>query len=83
MILVDVRERDEIAQAGGMIAGARNIPMGDVLVEEAKGTLPKDKKIITICRSGRRSEFVARDLVKKGYDAESLDGGMDEWDASK
>lgn len=79
VLLLDVRERDEIAQSGNVIEGSRNIPMGDVLVEAAKGSLPKDRKIVTICRSGSRSGFVARDLVKKGYDAESLDGGMEEW----
>lgn len=83
ILLLDVRERDEIAQAGGMVAGAQNIPMGEVPDAIAKGALPKEKKIVTICKSGRRSEMIARILRQQGYIAESLEGGMDEWNSAR
>lgn len=83
LLLLDVRERDEIAQAEGMIAGTQNIPMGEVSNAIAKGALPKEKKIVTICKSGRRSEMIARILRQQGYIVESLEGGMDEWSSAR
>lgn len=80
MILLDVREKDEAEQAKNIIPGAENVPMGKVFVEAAKGQLPKDKKIVTICKSGGRCEIIARELKQKGYDIEYLEGGMDAWE---
>ncbi|OGC82051.1 MAG: hypothetical protein A2V81_02755 [Candidatus Abawacabacteria bacterium RBG_16_42_10] len=77
-ILLDVREREEF-EPENTIPGAQNMPMGKVFLEAAKGNLPKDKKIITICKKGGRCEIVARELEKKGYDIEHLEGGIDAW----
>lgn len=77
--LLDVREQEEIMSGEGMIEGAQNMPMGKVFIEATKGTLPMDRKIVTICKSGRRCEIVARELKQKGYDIEHLEGGMDGW----
>lgn len=76
--LIDVREGDEFAQ-GDKIEGAENIPMGKVFVKVQKGELPKEGKIVTICKTGGRCEIVANELRKKGYDIEHLEGGIDEW----
>jgi rhodanese-related sulfurtransferase len=78
VLLLDVREADEFA-AGDAIPGSKNVPMGKVFVEAAKGELPKDKKIVTICKSGGRCGIVARELAEKGYDIESLEGGISAW----
>jgi len=78
MMLIDVREADEFA-SGEKVEGAQNIPMGKVFVEAGKGNLPKDKKIVTICAKGTRCEIVARELSKKGYDIDYLEGGMEAW----
>lgn len=83
LLLLDVRERDEVAREGGVITGAQNIPMGEVSDAIAKGDLPKEKRIITICKSGHRSEMIARILRQQGYTAELLEGGMDEWNSAK
>lgn len=76
--IIDVREREEF-EAGDTIPGAVNVPMGKAFLEAAKGALPKDRKIVTVCKSGMRSGILARELKQKGYDIESLDGGIDAW----
>lgn len=78
IMLIDVREADEYAQ-GDAITGAQNIPMGKVFVEAGKGNLPKDKKIVSICKSGVRCEIVARELKEKGFDIDYLEGGIGAW----
>lgn len=80
--LLDVREGEEF-QEGEKIEGAKNMPMGKVFVEAAKGNLPKEKKIITICKTGGRCEIVARELKQKGYDIEHLEGGIEGWKKSE
>ncbi len=82
IIILDVREKDEYEQ-GDKIAGAENMPMGKVFVEATKGNLPKNEKIITVCKTGGRCEIVARELKNKGYDIEHLEGGIDEWKKSE
>jgi rhodanese-related sulfurtransferase len=79
MVLLDVRERDEAEESGERIEGSQNVPMGKVFTEAATGALPKDKKIVAICKTGGRCEIVARELQKKGYDIEYLEGGIEEW----
>lgn len=76
--LLDVREKEEVKESE-TIPGSENMPMGKVFLEAAKGTLPKDKKIVTICRTGGRCEIIAKELKKKGYDIEHLEGGIEEW----
>ena len=75
LALIDVREADEVASVP-MLEGSENIPMGQVFVEASKGTLPKDRKIVTICSKGTRCEIVARELAEKGYDIDYLEGGL-------
>ena len=82
--LVDIREDDEFA--GWHILGSRNLPVyNDLkadreqsLVERSK-ELPKERKIVTVCRGGFMSEKAARLLGTLGYDAYSLEGGMRGW----
>ena len=78
MRILDVREAEEFS-GDDPIPGAENMPMGKVFLEAAKGLLPKDKKIVTVCKSGARCEIVARELKQKGYDIEFLEGGLDAW----
>lgn len=73
--LIDVREPSEFASGDG-IADSENIPMGEMFVRAGSGTLPRDQKIVTICSKGMRCEIVARELREKGFDIESLEGGL-------
>jgi rhodanese-related sulfurtransferase len=76
--ILDVREKDEFDE-GEKIEGAENMPMGKVFAEAMKGNIPKDQKIITVCKTGGRCEIVARELSKKGYNIDYLEGGIEEW----
>jgi rhodanese-related sulfurtransferase len=80
MLLLDIREPHELEETP-MIPGAVNMPMGEVFVAASKGELPKEKKIVTVCRSGARCEIVNAALKPKGYDVDLLDGGMMAWNA--
>jgi len=75
---LDVREPDEWEE--GHIPDAALIPLGELTARVSE--IPKDKKIIVVCCSGRRSA-VGRDLLlNAGYtDVTSLAGGMNEWKA--
>ena len=44
VLLLDVREKEEVDASEDKIEGSENIPMGKVFVEASKGKLPKDKK---------------------------------------
>jgi len=78
LVILDVREKDEFSKKDS-IQGSKNMPMGKVFVEASKGKLPKNKKIITVCSKGTRCKIVARELRKKGYDIEHLEGGLMAW----
>lgn len=80
MLLLDIREQTELDEAPYMIPGSIHMPMGQVFVENSKGNLPKDKKIVMICRSGARCSLVAQALADKGYDLDYLEGGITAWD---
>lgn len=74
-VLVDIREADE--WAAGHAPMAIHIPMGELASRavELSGTSP----LLFICRSGRRSDHAVGALVKAGYDAINLAGGMQAW----
>lgn len=43
------------------------------------GELPKDQPILVVCRSGNRSQ-AGRDILQQaGFEAASMDGGLNEW----
>jgi len=41
--------------------------------------LPKDSPILAVCAKGSTSEFVAQGLLRLGYEANTLEGGMQAW----
>lgn len=76
--LVDVREKDEIAQ--GSPAGAHRLGRGflELCVEEAIPDL--DRPVLLMCGGGTRSLFAAEDLLRLGYrDVRSVVGGFTRW----
>ncbi len=73
--LLDVREPDEYRW--GHIAGAALIPLGQLDARLAE--LPRDRRILCICRSGARSLTATRRLLAAGYAATNLRGGMLGW----
>ncbi len=78
-LVLDVREPHETAS--GFIAGAMLTPLatvGDIIP-----SLDASRRIVTVCRSGKRSDDAARQLQKAGFaHVQSLTGGMLAWDAA-
>jgi rhodanese-related sulfurtransferase len=79
LTLLDVREAWELAVASVPPANGAvvHIPMGDVA--ERIGELDKDREVVVLCRSGRRSLEVARFLQQNGFKAVNLAGGILAW----
>lgn len=73
--ILDVREDFEVAD--GMIPGALHIPMGQLT--SRLNELDKARPVIVVCRSGNRSARVAEALTTAGYTADTMDGGMLDW----
>lgn len=73
--VLDVRYPNE--WEAGHIDGAVHIPVDDLA--ERVQELDPDRAVVTVCRSGQRSERAAQWLAGEGFDAESLHGGMEAW----
>ncbi len=78
ILLIDVRGTEEFKN-GFQIPGSENIPMELAAYEISGRNVPKNRKIVLICRTGNRSGFVTEQLRNLGYDAENLEGGVSAW----
>jgi rhodanese-related sulfurtransferase len=74
-VLVDVREVHE--WEAGHVSGAIHLPLD--LVPTRLDELPRDRRIVVVCRSGRRSAGVTDLLTRSAFDAVNLDGGLLAW----
>lgn len=76
VVLLDVREHDELAVAA--VDGALHIPMREVPAR--LGELDADKPLVVMCHSGGRSRRVAEFLKGNGFtNVSNLAGGIDAW----
>ena len=75
LLLVDVREADERAQA--RVPGSVHIPLGEL--KGRLGELGADRPVAFLCQSGRRSAMAATLARRGGLDARNVDGGMEAW----
>ena len=75
VVVVDVRLRHE--WKAGRIRGAVHLPLHEL--SAAVGGMPRDRTLITVCRSGHRSAAAARMLKRAGFEVENLRGGMTRW----
>src|SRR5688572_9143098 len=75
--IIDVREDWEVAQS--KLTQAIHIPMNDV--PDQVDQIPKDKPLVIMCHTGRRSEQVALWLESnEDYeDVLNLVGGIESW----
>lgn len=74
-LVIDVRQPGEYRD--GHIQGAQLIPL-DQLAGKLN-TLPRDRQIICVCRSGARSGNATRQLKSAGFDTLNMNGGMMAW----
>ena len=77
IVLLDVRQPEEWDSFS--IAGATLVPLAKLLDELPKLGLPKDRPVVCICRSGRRSSMAADFLRGQGFQAINMEGGMRQW----
>ncbi len=74
--VIDVREAEE--WAGGHIAGAQHIPLGQLGARTAE--VPKDRDVVLVCHMGMRSQSATILLNRAGFTrAINMTGGMDAW----
>jgi rhodanese-related sulfurtransferase len=73
--IVDVR--DDYEWQAGRIEGSTHIPMSDLpaRLDDIDAATPA----VIVCRSGNRSAQVATFLLRQGYDASNLHGGVKAW----
>ena len=76
VVIVDVRQ--PLETRSGTVPGAVLIPLSEFGRRLAE--LPRDRPILTVCRSGHRSPLAARQLKQAGYDVTDVDGGMMAWE---
>lgn len=73
--LLDVREDGE--WAAGHAPGALHIPLGELRARI--GGIPREGRIVTVCKVGGRSRRAQEALLGDGFDAVNLEGGMEAW----
>jgi rhodanese-related sulfurtransferase len=64
VLVLDVREPDEFGGELGHVAGAELVPLH--VVGAAAAVLPRERPIVTVCRSGGRSGKAALELLGSG-----------------
>ena len=72
-LLLDVREPDE--WSAGHIDSAVHMPLGSL----ETGSVPRDRVVVAVCRSGNRSGKAATQLAAAGVDVRNMAGGMKAW----
>jgi len=78
--ILDVREATERTGDLGAIDGSLHIPLGEL--QQRVAEVPRDKPVVCVCRSGRRSAQAAVLLEKAGvHDVANVTGGMIRWRA--
>jgi rhodanese-related sulfurtransferase len=76
VVLLDVREHDELALAA--VDGALHSPMREIPARIAD--LDSGKPLVVMCHSGGRSRRVAEFLQQNGFsNVFNLQGGIDAW----
>ncbi|WP_149181957.1 MBL fold metallo-hydrolase [Streptomyces sp. TRM49041] len=76
-VLLDVREKGE--WLAGHAPGAVHIPLSGLLAADGVPAAVRDRPVVVICRSGRRSQQAAQLLAERGAHAVDVEGGMHAW----
>jgi rhodanese-related sulfurtransferase len=73
--VIDVREAYE--RDAGHIAGTRHIELNNLTA--AAATVERERPVIFYCRVGGRSTMAAQAFRASGFQAYSMDGGLQRW----
>jgi len=79
-LLVDVREKSEVAQLAFDVPNIINIPFSEF--EERYNEIPKDREVILVCMVGERSLKTAYYLLNQGYEeanVANMQYGLNRW----
>lgn len=80
-LLLDVREPQEYQQ--GHAPNSRLLPLAQLNSRIAELDAYRDKPVVVICRSGRRSAQAAEILRQAGFtQVVNVEGGMNDWEAA-
>lgn len=80
-LLVDVREKDELAIASYAVENQLNIPLSEF--EKRFSEIPNNQTVIVACKAGVRSAKAIQFLIRNGYSEElliNLEGGIMAWE---
>lgn len=79
-VIIDVRGPDEFHGPFGHVASALNLPVGELPNRLMEINALKEKPLILVCRTDKRSANAAALLRKSGFhDVHVLRGGMEQW----
>lgn len=76
IVILDVRNPEELKGPLGQIKNVINIPVDQLAQRVKELDKHKDKKIAVICRSGARSRVASGILTQQGFNAVNVEGGM-------
>ncbi|MFD5231394.1 rhodanese-like domain-containing protein [Streptomyces qaidamensis] len=76
-VLLDVRETPE--WNAGHASGALHLPLCRLMAGAPLPAAAQGKPVVTICRSGHRSQQAAELLAGRGVQATDVTGGMTAW----
>ena len=78
VLLLDVRQHEELDDRLGRIAGAQVLPLSEL--KDRVATLPRDRPVVTVCHAGMRSGQATVLLRQGGFTrVANLRGGMLLW----
>ncbi len=79
-LVVDVRERDEVATVAYDVKNVVNIPLSEL--KSRMTEIPKDQPVILACKTGNRSGQALDILKANGYtQLSNIEGGILAWEA--
>jgi rhodanese-related sulfurtransferase len=76
-VLLDVRETPE--WNAGHAPGALHLPLSRLAAGASLPAATQGRTVVTICRSGHRSQQAAKLLTQRGVRATDVTGGMAAW----
>ena len=78
LFVLDVRSPSEFDGELGHLSGAALIPLDEV--RERLDEIPRDRPIVTVCQSGKRSSMAADILLNAGFrEVANVAGGLIQW----